>query len=112
MSEFSLYCWVFGDKPDRSRVFGIKMPSTDTVTFLQQRIQQLRPAFKEIDAVDIRLFKVQFNIDESLEKNLAALDYECPGEELDPTQELLELWPELPRRCVHIIVRPPNGKFE
>src|SRR3984957_19874612 len=85
MSEFSLHCWPIGNNPDCHRVFGIKILSTDTITFLQQCIQKLSSAFKDIDAIDIRLFKVCINIDKSLEKNLVALNHDCPGKELDPT---------------------------
>jgi len=114
MSTVILLAWVLGSDPIHHRVYSIEIPLNYTVGILHDHIQQRIPAFKGIKALDLQLFKVCIKNDETLEKNLVELDYDCPGKELDSTWKVLRVWSELPENCVHVIVmvQLPNGKYE
>ncbi|THU78542.1 hypothetical protein K435DRAFT_52860 [Dendrothele bispora CBS 962.96] len=102
----TLSCCVVGSKTP----FSLDISSSLTVGHLKQTIQQNRPnLLKGIDAADLELFKVSVLEEDDIAKNVE--DVIEVAEPLDPTTEIIEIFPDdPPKKTIHIaVVRGPTA---
>ncbi|KAF8923765.1 hypothetical protein BGZ58_002576 [Dissophora ornata] len=110
MANLNLFCLVDGDST--SNAFSVKATSTDTVDDLKEFIKAKKSNdFHDVDADRLTLWHVSVSITAANKHNPVTLDSQEPKEELLPSDELCEVFPNGPaRKTVHIIVqRPPLG---
>ncbi|KAI8595528.1 hypothetical protein EDD21DRAFT_448557 [Dissophora ornata] len=108
MANLNLFCLVDGDST--SNAFSVKATSTDTVDDLKEFIKAKKSNdFHDVDADRLTLWHVSVSITAANKHNPVTLDSQEPKEELLPSDELCEVFPNGPaRKTVHIIVqRPP-----
>ncbi|KAF9312447.1 hypothetical protein BG003_006268 [Podila horticola] len=108
-NRLSLFCLVDGEAT--SNAFSIKIPSNDTIDDLKDLIKAKIPdTFNGVDAKDLTLWHVSLPvIPANKHKPIAASEIEFKTE-LDPTDDLNDVFEETPpRKTIHIIVqRPPQ----
>ncbi|KAI0255336.1 hypothetical protein BJV78DRAFT_1179329 [Lactifluus subvellereus] len=75
MSTITLYCWVHDDDPDL--IFPVKVDSTRTIGDLKSAIKEKRHlTFQHVEAVNLILWRVSVDFDETLESNLRQLVFD------------------------------------
>ena len=106
MAEFvTLFCLVRGDTTNHA--FSVKIDRSGTVDELKELIKAKDPdSFGNVNAKLLSVWKVSLPIDTITPSLFAVL-----GQELLPTEEIGELYPENPpKKAVHIIVDAPGKK--
>jgi hypothetical protein len=104
-----LNCLVLGDSPQH--IFPVKINKAESVGTLKKAIRDdQKPAFDQVPATTLTLWKVSLPVDGSLEQSIDELNL-VDGEALLPVEELSEIFPDPARKYLHIVVRcPPSGK--
>ncbi|KAG2119013.1 uncharacterized protein F5147DRAFT_832823 [Suillus discolor] len=104
ISKFNLNCLFLGDHP--RNIFPVKIASTDTVGDLKDLIKE-KPAFRDLAADTLQLWKVDLLVDDTLERNHLdelELDHKKP---LSPVDEMFEVFDSPPQhKHLHIVVQP------
>ena len=87
MSKISLFCLVHGDSPQHA--FPVEIQKSKTIGHLKQLIKEKNQNdFRDIDAKNFTLWKVDISIDD--EESLANLTLE--DNEKEGVQELVPTW--------------------
>ncbi|KAG1792983.1 uncharacterized protein HD556DRAFT_1527757 [Suillus plorans] len=88
-------------------IFPVKIALTDTVGNLKELIKENKPAFRDLDADTLRLWKVDLPVDDTLESNIDNLkpDHKKALSPVDPMFEVFDTPPQ--RKHLHIVVQPP-----
>src|SRR5436305_5259472 len=115
MSIITLSCLVAGENP-YDNAFNVKVNKTEAVSELRDAIKEKNTqAFANVDAKDIKLWKVDISLEEPNEKlklvnekiNVNIKD-ELEGEELKPLSKISKHFPSQPAdEHIHIIVQRP-----
>src|SRR3954453_11411326 len=115
MSTITLSCLVVGENP-YDNAFNVKVNKTEAVSELKDAIKEKNTqAFANVDAKDIKLWKVDISLEEPNEKlklvnekiNVNIKD-ELEGEELKPLSKISKHFPSQPAdEHIHIIVQRP-----
>ncbi|KAF8621298.1 hypothetical protein AX15_007896 [Amanita polypyramis BW_CC] len=97
---FRIFCIVKAEECCVSRIFGVEVESTKTVSHLIDKIRE-EPAVKYyyecVGRITLRWVLVSTeNLEQSLENTEGLI--------LDPTSALSVVFPSLPCRCVHVLV--------
>jgi Crinkler effector protein N-terminal domain len=104
----ALNCLVDGG--DSRNIFLMKILNAEPVSALQKAIKDDVPAFQQVLASDILLYRVSIPVDKSLRVNLQKLDFadQIP---LEPVDGLLEIFPDAPhKKHLHIFIRSPEKR--
>ena len=115
MSTITLSCLVVGENPYEN-AFAVEIDTTKLVSFFKDAIKEKNTqAFANVDAKDIKLWKVDISLEEPNEKlklvnekiNVNIKD-ELEGEELKPLSKISKHFPSQPAdEHIHIIVQRP-----
>ncbi|KAF9976083.1 hypothetical protein BGZ65_007980, partial [Modicella reniformis] len=113
MATLALFCLVDGEST--SRALSVKVPSSDTVGGLKNLIKaQMSPVFDDLTANELKLWRVSHPVIAANKHNPILLSAIDSATELDPTDDLSDVFEEKPpKKTIHIIVqRPPPGLSE
>jgi hypothetical protein len=104
-NTLALNCLVSGDDPDH--IFTIEIANTKTVGALKKAIkEEKKPAFDDVAADALVLWKVSLPVDESLKENLINLS----GEKLSlPLDKLSKVFSNVDDTHLHIVVGRPSS---
>jgi len=102
--NLTLFCCLV----DSSTPFPVDISSSRTVSHLKDAIKEKKlNVLKEIDADRLSLFKVSLPDEDGLAQKVE--DAVKASKPLDPTMELLEIFPnELPKETIHIAAKLPG----
>jgi hypothetical protein len=104
---FDLNCCILGDH-NPHRVFMVEIDNNKTVSILQETIKNKKHAFEPVDADALVLRKVSIPVDKSPEESFSRHEF-VEKRALEPVQELVEIFMELPAKMhVHIVVKAPS----
>jgi len=105
-STLCLFCYVLGDGP--SNIFPVDIEPSKTVAHLRDAIKaQKSPAFKDVDASTLKLWKVSIAVDSSFKERIDT-SILVDEESLQPWDDLSDVFSELlAEEHVHVVVRPP-----
>ncbi|OAQ26805.1 hypothetical protein K457DRAFT_21801 [Linnemannia elongata AG-77] len=107
-NPMTLFCLVDGEAT--SNAFSVKIESTKTIGSLKDHIKTKIPnTFNGIDAKDLTLWRVDQPVLAANKQNPILLSAIDSPTELDPTDDISDVFPEVPpKKTIHIIVqRPP-----
>jgi hypothetical protein len=106
---FELNCWVLGDGVQN--IFPVKVAKSESVGALKEVIKDKKPAFGNIAADSLALWKVSIPVDHGLEQKLSDMELN-DNESLSPVDRLSQVFSDSPEeRHLHIVVRsPPAGE--
>ena len=115
MSTITLSCLVVGENPYEN-AFAVEIDTTKLVSFFRDAIKEKNTqAFANVDAKDLKLWKVDISLEEENEKlklvnekiNVNIKD-ELEGVELKPLSKISKHFPSQPAdEYIHIIVQRP-----
>lgn len=92
-------------------IFPAKIAGTKSVGWLKKAIKEKKsPLFDAAPADHLALWKVSLLIDERLRAALKGHSF-VDEEPLPPTEKLSNIFPDLPKRHLHIVVSPPAGEY-
>jgi Crinkler effector protein N-terminal domain len=103
-----IYCYVRGDLPQD--VFTIDIGDEETVDELSKAIkEETRPRFDGVRS--LRLWEVSVPLDRKLKNAVEALNLHV-DESLFSTDILSEIFPDLAKKSVHVVIdRPRSGEL-
>ncbi|KAG1849202.1 hypothetical protein F4604DRAFT_95669 [Suillus subluteus] len=104
-SYFTLNCFVLGDNPNC--IFSVEIVGTETVYDLREAIkEEKKNAFRDVAADTLQLWKVDFPVDDTLERNLYGLELDHK-KQLLPLDTMLEVFDSPPHsEHLHIVIQP------
>ncbi|KAF9288968.1 hypothetical protein BGZ88_007965, partial [Linnemannia elongata] len=108
-NPLALLCLFEGEAT--SNAFSVKIESTKTIGSLKDHIKtKILNTFNGIDAKDLTLWRVDQPVLAANKHNLILLSAIDSPTELDPTDDISDVFPEAPpKKTIHIIVqRPPQ----
>ncbi|OAQ27728.1 hypothetical protein K457DRAFT_1821001 [Linnemannia elongata AG-77] len=106
-NHLTLFCLVDGESA--SSVFPVKLPMDDSIGDLKKLIKtEKAPEFDDIAADKLTLWRVSISVATNKHKLIVLNEFESAAE-LDPTDDVSDVFPEAPpKKTIHIIVqRPP-----
>ncbi|KAF9538454.1 hypothetical protein BGW38_009999, partial [Lunasporangiospora selenospora] len=108
INNMSLFCLVDGEAT--SQAFSVEIDPSKTVDHLKKLIKAEKPNdFHDIDADKLTLWRVSIPVvSANKHKPVALIEVDSPTE-LDPTDDIADVFPEAPsKKTIHIIVEPPS----
>ena len=102
----TLVCYVRGD--DHDHVFEVKINKTESVAALKDAIREKKSP--DFDGISLRLWKASVPITRDLKKDVDALN--LLDHDSLPYGILSDIFPDLEKKSVHIIIgRPQSGEL-
>ncbi|KAF9898821.1 hypothetical protein EC991_010310 [Linnemannia zychae] len=108
-NPLTLFCLVDGEAT--TKAFPVEIAPAKTIGDLKKLIKDAKPnAFEHIDANDLVLWRIDHPVIAASKHNPILLSAINSPTELDPTDDISDVFPEAPRKkTIHIIVqRPPQ----
>ncbi|RIA85088.1 hypothetical protein C1645_831342 [Glomus cerebriforme] len=120
MSTITLSCLVVGENPYEN-AFAVEIETTKLVSFFKKAIKEEQPqTFTNVDAKDIKLWKVDISLEEPNKKLELVntkinvnIKEDLGGEELPPLSKISKYFTSQPAdEHIHIIVKLPRKCLE
>ncbi|KAF9946681.1 hypothetical protein BGZ72_000128 [Mortierella alpina] len=102
-----IYCLVDGEA--QSRAFPIRIDSADSIGDLKELIKAKKtPRFNDVAADELTLWQVSVPVNDDEDESLIFLDALTEKKKAFPTKLLSDLFDEIPKDTIHVIVQKPQ----